>query len=273
MQAKTSNMPVGLDVSHHNGTIDWVKVKNSGIKFVYIKATEGASFVSPTLATNVKGCKAQNLPCGVYHFCRPTQNSAVDEANHFYYSIKNVLPDMGDLAPVLDLEAPTEAGATTGEFLTEWAKEFINQFMYLSGRSVTIYTGNWFVNQFDITGLEHLDLWIANYGQNPPPDCGNWTRWVAFQWTEKGLVSGITGNVDMNVATSIEELYGYKIVDTLTRVTTSDLNVRWGYSLDYSVREVIPAGTTVYIDKLNPLWAYSIEHGGWVSRKYLAMPQ
>jgi GH25 family lysozyme M1 (1,4-beta-N-acetylmuramidase) len=275
MQAKTSNMPLGIDVSHHNGAVDFVKVKNSGVKFVYVKATEGVSFTSPALSTLVKGAKAQGLPVGCYHFARPTQNSAVDEANYFYYTLKSVLPDMGDLAPVLDLEAPTDPSDSNGEFLVQWARDFINQFMYLSKRSVTVYTGNWYLDQFGITNLggTGLDLWLANYKLNPPPDSGGWTRWTIFQYTENGLVSGISGNVDLNVATSIDEMYGYKIVDTITRVTTSDLNVRWGYSTDYSVREVIPAGTIVHIDKLNTAFAYSIEHAGWVSRKYLTMPQ
>ena len=57
----------GIDVSHYQGTIDWAKVKASGVQFAYIKATQGASFVDPKLAENVEGAASVEIPIGLYH--------------------------------------------------------------------------------------------------------------------------------------------------------------------------------------------------------------
>ena len=56
----------GIDVSHYQGTIDWAKVKASGVQFAYIKATQGASFVDPKLAENVEGAASVEIPIGLY---------------------------------------------------------------------------------------------------------------------------------------------------------------------------------------------------------------
>ncbi|NEW06886.1 hypothetical protein GK047_12825 [Paenibacillus sp. SYP-B3998] len=211
MQNRTDTDIMGIDVSHHNGDIDWNAVKNSGVQFAYMKASEGDNFKDNKFETYVKEARAAGLPAGAYHFARPTDNAPQTEARHFLDTLKTGMPDYGDLMPVLDLEAPTEASQSNGEFISNWARSFISVIQQETGKQVLLYTGNWFVNQFDNlnNALKDIPLWIANYSNiQAPPDCGGWTRWLVWQYTEKGTVSGIEGHIDMNAATSLAALKG-----------------------------------------------------------------
>jgi GH25 family lysozyme M1 (1,4-beta-N-acetylmuramidase) len=70
----------GIDVSHWDGKIDWAQVKNAGVGFAYIKATEGTNFVDSQFAHNLAGAKDVGLPFGLYHFLRPDNNGAAQVA-------------------------------------------------------------------------------------------------------------------------------------------------------------------------------------------------
>ncbi len=99
----TSGYMEGIDVSHWQETIDWVKVAAAGKKFAFLKATESTDFLDNKYATNRSKAKANGIKVGAYHFARPgtNTNDAVNEANWF---IKNAAPISGELLPVLDLE-------------------------------------------------------------------------------------------------------------------------------------------------------------------------
>ena len=93
----------GIDVSHHQGAIDWSQVAGAGTRFAFAKATEGRSYVDPTYATNKAGAALSGVVFGAYHFARPddTANDAILEADHF---VDVALLEPGDLVPVLDIE-------------------------------------------------------------------------------------------------------------------------------------------------------------------------
>jgi len=113
---------VGIDVSHHQGAIDWTRVRAGGIGFAFIKATEGATFVDRTFAGHWSRARAAGLLRGAYHFftfCTPGR----DQAANF---IATVPVDDGALPPVVDLEfggncarepAPAELRAQLGDFV------------------------------------------------------------------------------------------------------------------------------------------------------------
>src|SRR3982751_3375048 len=73
----------GIDVSHWQGTINWASVAAAGKQFAFTKATEGTTYVDPTLATNTSGAKNAGLLTGVYHFAHPDTDTAASEAQHF----------------------------------------------------------------------------------------------------------------------------------------------------------------------------------------------
>jgi lysozyme len=209
----------GIDVSHWQGTIDWNAVKNDNIDFAYIKATEGRTYKDPMFVTNVRAAQKSGIPVGAYHFARPDNNptkvNAVDEARHFINTIKDIFNNgFGDIYPVLDLEVPpanNTLGITTN-CLLEWVQTFNDYFVKHTKTILMLYTATYFIKEYNnfycpISGnpLKKMPLWIAMYPQikgNPqyPPSIGGWADWTVWQYTNKGKVTGIKGNVDLNWA-------------------------------------------------------------------------
>lgn len=181
------------------------KAKADGYAFVYVKSTEGKSYVDPMFETNVKNANDVGLDIGAYHFARPDQDNAVDEANFFVTQIMKVNTT---LMPVLDLEAPSSTSVMSGAKIVDWARTFINTVQAATGRRVMLYTGNWFIDRFHLSGLSDIPLWDSVYSSTPPSDDGGWTEWTMWQYTDRGHVDGINGNVDLDVAVSLNALKG-----------------------------------------------------------------
>ena len=91
----------GIDVSHYQGNIDWKEVsKDASIKFVYIKATEGSTYIDPKFDNNIMGAIKQGLNVGVYHYFS-TKSSPEKQFKHF----KSVVSKYKfTLVPMLDIE-------------------------------------------------------------------------------------------------------------------------------------------------------------------------
>lgn len=91
LQNRTSGNTQGIDVSRYQGNIDWAKVKASGITFVFIKATEGRTYVDPNFEKNVTGALAAGMMVGTYHFFRgTTAEIAKAEAAHYANTLNKV---------------------------------------------------------------------------------------------------------------------------------------------------------------------------------------
>lgn len=193
----------GLDVSYWNGTtIDWIKVANAGYSFVYIKAGEGLSRIEPNALYQASGAKSAGLNIGYYFFAHPGESDDISEAN-FFNSILTNLPK-ADLLPVLDLEVNKMNYSM--QQMTEWCNSFYNQMLTFNKETI-LYTYTSFFNQF-IVGHKLLPtkLWIASYTDNIqlPIGINNYNLW---QFTQKGQIDGITGNVDLNKCPDINSLF------------------------------------------------------------------
>ncbi|WP_051633535.1 GH25 family lysozyme [Bacillus sp. UNC41MFS5] len=216
MPPATSANLKGIDVSHWQGTINWNQVKNSGIAFVYAKASEGTTYTDTMFSTNVQGARAAGLPIGAYHYARPSApynpDEAKAEAQYFVNVMKNGgMGDFGDIMPVLDLEEPAATGTLTSDEIASWARVFTDTVKSLTKRQVMVYTGAWFVQQYNDFGgkLSDLPVWIARYGITQPPAVGGWTQWTAWQYSDRGTIPGILGPVDLDYGpTSIDALKG-----------------------------------------------------------------
>jgi len=193
----------GIDVSHWQETIDWVKVAAAGKKFAFIKATESTDFLDNLYATNRSKAKANGIKVGAYHFARPGTNSndAVNEANWF---IKNAGPISGELLPVLDLE---QTGGLTDAQLEAWTQAFMDRVYTLTGVRGAIYVSPSFWsnnvgNSTKIAAAGYKVLWIAHWttGSAPTVPGSNWNGngWTFWQYTSSGSVNGISGRVDLN---------------------------------------------------------------------------
>ncbi|MDT3424840.1 GH25 family lysozyme M1 (1,4-beta-N-acetylmuramidase) [Paenibacillus forsythiae] len=196
----------GLDVSHHNGQIDWSRVADEGYHFVFIKASEGKKFRDNKFAGNLQGAREAGLLAGAYHFLNAvTPENARLEADNFASAIEEAggISQL-DMPPVMDYE--NNPGKLAPEEIREVARAFLDELEVLTGCRPMIYTGSYFSSNFD-SSFSDYKLWIAKYSSKPPQNIQAWNNWDIWQYTESGAIPGINGNVDLNYYNgSIEEL-------------------------------------------------------------------
>jgi len=189
------NTYYGIDVSHHQGQIDWKKVVSASaaseypLKFVFIKATEGASFNDPDYGTNIVNARNMGFTCGSYHFYNPKTSPAKQAA--FFLENLSLLP--GDLAPVVDVEVAGAKGGNLASDLIQFLYEVENK----TGVTPIIYTSAKFRDHhLSDPAFDRFPLWVAHYYVENPATKAEWKIW---QFTDKGRVPGISEATDMNV--------------------------------------------------------------------------
>lgn len=188
-----ANLLKGIDISHWQTVTSFKAVKEDGIDFVYFKATEGNTYLDPTAIPRYNDAKANGLLVGFYHFARfANMQDAVAEADFFISKVGGLAVD---LPFVLDLESD-DNGLSVAELSAE-AIAFCDRVASKTGKPVLIYTFPYFAkNQLD-KSVGKYGLWYANYAGDKA-DGVIWQDWVALQYTDKGRVNGISGNVDMD---------------------------------------------------------------------------
>lgn len=183
----------GIDVSHHQGDINWSEVKDwSGhaIKFVYIKATEGTTYRDPMYDKNFDGAKANGIPAGSYHYFRTT--SPVESQLENFISCIDV--DNQDLLPLVDIE---ELDNWEDEEFHKNLTNFLVSLEDRTGLKPVIYTVNSFYNRNLADKYTDYDFLIGRYGPNEPfmKDGHDWAVW---QFSESGRIKGIPKDVDID---------------------------------------------------------------------------
>ena len=179
------NALLGIDVSHYQGQIDWVKVAESGVKFAFIKATDGV-VGDPMAKTNADGARAAGVPFGLYHFWRPDKLEAAQFAN-FDDACEALKPD---LPAVLDIETGA-LSEDLQQFALEWlASQQPPTIVYVSPSYAQI-------NLTDPIWLSYL-LWTAHYTELPQPSTDKWKSWTFWQRQANGSVPGIEVPVDID---------------------------------------------------------------------------
>ncbi|MDG2431518.1 glycoside hydrolase family 25 protein [Flavobacterium sp.] len=185
---------VGIDVSEYQGTIDWTQVdtleSKYAIRFAFIRATVGMDRVDQAFEENWLGAKKNKLIRGAYHYYRPNENS-LQQAALF---IKTVHLHKGDLPPVLDIEKLSENQSMTRLKigLRRWLEAVETHYKM----KPIIYTGEKYYDDFLKEEFSDYLFWIANYNFYREKIEDDWLFW---QFTEKGTVPGIKGNVDINI--------------------------------------------------------------------------
>ena len=187
----------GIDISHYQGNIDWELLRNRGtidecpIRFVMIKATEGANRIDPKFEYNFNQAREYGFTRGAYHFYS-TQSSAKEQAEHF---IRHVQLLKGDLPPVLDVEKkPKElSDAQFKSSVLEWLNRVeahyqVKPILYTYYRFKMDYLNDTIFNQYP--------YWIAHYYVDSVTYPGPWKFW---QHTDVGRLPGIKGDVDFNI--------------------------------------------------------------------------
>jgi GH25 family lysozyme M1 (1,4-beta-N-acetylmuramidase) len=211
----------GIDVSYWNAGIDWPKVRATGQRFIFAKATEGDFYADPTFDDNWRGAKTAGLLRGAYHFFRCNVD-AKKQANKFIDYVKS-MQDNGELPPVLDLERNDGQGR---EKVIARAKTWLDLVEAAFNRKPIIYSRAYFLQDFfsEAGGgppgwAKNYPLWLAQYpnvyveGTQPTLPRG-WFKWNFWQYSQTGRVNGINAKVDMNVFNgTLEALYKFSGVD------------------------------------------------------------
>ena len=188
----------GIDVSKYQGDIDWAQVKASGVKFAYIKATEGGDHIDAKFQQNWNGAKAAGLPRGAYHFvywCRPWH----EEMRHF---IQTVPKEPDALPPVLDVEATPESKKCKrrlerGPAVAEM-REMLRAMERHYGKKPVIYsTVDFYEAILHPSELEDYPIWIRSTKYSPHVKYGS-RNWHFWQFQSDAQIPGIVGNVDRN---------------------------------------------------------------------------
>ena len=176
---------MGIDVSHWDGNISWVRLKQSGVQFAYIKATEGSEYVDPNFTRNWIGASDAGVIRGAYHFFAPNDDPIL-QAEHFLRTVSN---NGNDLVPVLDIEVAERLDP---------AKLRTNILLWLQtvekklGVKPIIYTDNGFWEAHVRGNFASYDLWIADWQAKTSPILpAGWSDWVFWQYSVKGRVDGI----------------------------------------------------------------------------------
>lgn len=235
----------GIDISMHNGSINFNSVKNNGIEAIIIKATEGVDYIDPNFETYYSQSHNMGFHIGFYHFMSEKTNPT-KQAEDFYNSING---KEYDIIPVLDIEI-NKYNRSRKE-ISDRCIEFLTRFKELSGIDCVIYTGGFFGRDLLDDRVKQYKGWIAHYGVSSPMDTG--FQVVGHQYTETGKVSGISGDCDMNnfnegillrsEGISEPKSESYEFFSNKTRYLQSVLGIPsdniWGPITDEAARNVI----------------------------------
>lgn len=190
-----------IDISFYQGDVDFEKVKKE-VDGVIIRAGYGQNNIDKKFVRNITECNRLGIPCGVYWFSYAyTEEMARKEAQ---YCLEAIKPYRVELPVCFDFEYDSvdyakRKGVTVGKALaTKLVHAFCGEIEKAKYYAMNYTNPAYLAQYFDDTTLKY-DLWLAQWPTNPNPEkppreCGIW------QYTSKGAVSGIVGNVDMDAA-------------------------------------------------------------------------
>ena len=194
----TSSGTFGIDVSKWNGNIDWNSVKASGASYAIIRcgyrgSSTGALITDPKFAANISGANAAGLKVGVYFFTQAVnEKEAVEEASMVLDLVKKY-----KISYPIFLDVESSGGRADGidkATRTAVCKAFCATIQN-SGYTAGVYANKtWFTSKIDAGALGSYKIWLAQYAAAPSYS-GRYNLW---QYSSKGSVPGIKGNVDMN---------------------------------------------------------------------------
>ncbi len=174
------------------GTVDWTKVKASGMAFAFARLSDG-SFLDTEFDANWNGIKAAGMVRGAYQMFEPGEDPTA-QANIVIQKVAMLQP--GDLPVVLDMEITGGQSAAT---IVANAQTWIAKVQAGTGRIPMIYTAPGFWNaDVGSTAFSANPLWAANWGVTCPSLAEGWANWAFWQFSDSGTVSGIPATVDLD---------------------------------------------------------------------------
>jgi GH25 family lysozyme M1 (1,4-beta-N-acetylmuramidase) len=180
----------GIDVSAHQGTVDWKSWWDKGSRFAYVKATEGTNYTNPSFAAQYGGSLDAGMKHGAYHFALPDRSSGAEQANYFVDHGGGWTPDGRTLPGALDIEYNPYGGTCYGldpAAMGNWIKDFSQAYQRRTGRQPAIYTStNWW-KQCVSGNFGENPLWVARYADNVGEIPAGWGFHTIWQYTSSPL--------------------------------------------------------------------------------------
>lgn len=180
----------GIDISGHTGKIDFLKISQQKIDFIYIKATEGKTFVDRNFEQNYLNSRLSIIPVGFYHFFLFNRDGKA-QAENFLNSIrgkKTLLP------LVVDVEEWGNASIKSREKVINELHTFIRLVELKTGKRLMIYANESSYEKYIMDNFERNELWICSFNINPDID----KKWTFWQHSHQGKYEGANGKVDIN---------------------------------------------------------------------------
>jgi GH25 family lysozyme M1 (1,4-beta-N-acetylmuramidase) len=271
----------GIDISSHNAEPTWSALKSSGISFVGIKAAEGDYYVNepsqtgntgPGYSAEATAATAAGLDVMPYTFANPYQGdgtsahpsngSGTCQADYAWQEIGSgytssttsslMLPVVLDIEPDPYTSTETNSNECYGQSpagLVSWIQQFLTEMKTLSGKTPIIYTDSsfWSTCTGNYGGFSSTyPLWLADYGPASPPAVAGWSSPTFWQYTSTGTVTGVSGNVDLDYLTPLQQ--SSTVGTPVTPVQVNDLAALAspGQSVTYSVPSGdLPPGLTL----------------------------
>ena len=184
----------GLDVSHHQGIIDWPAVAEQGFRFAMIKATEGGDFKDPRFKENWANARAAGLAVGGYHFytfCRPVEDQAAN-------LLLTVPIETSSFPPTLDLEFGGNCSKrpTRAQFFSD-LQVITKKIVSAYGSAPILYVTREFFDEYIAGSDLEAPIWIRDVFFRPRLDMAR--PWIFWQFANRGRVRGIEVPVELNV--------------------------------------------------------------------------
>lgn len=199
----------GIDVSHHQGNINWKKVKEGGISFAMVKASQGSKlseagsrpFIDEKFYANIKSAAENGIFCGAYHFLTGVTLSEVAAEAEFFTGAASAVRELLTFPCAVDIEDNRYTKLTKKEN-TALIRRFCGR-VREGMLTPMLYTNlNFSRNYLDMKPLCDIDVWFARYyavrSPLPKPVLAG-SNITIFQWNDIGRADGVEGGVDQNV--------------------------------------------------------------------------
>ena len=198
----------GIDVSSHQGDVDWPHWWSQGVRFAYVKATEGTGYINPKYDQQYDGSYQVGMVRGAYHFALPDRSDGAAQANYFVDHGGGWSADGRTLPGALDVEynpyGDDKCYGLTSEAMVAWVRQFSETYRNRTGRFPTIYTStSWWdmctgrLGDFTATN----PLWVARYAESVGPLPHRWSAHAIWQHSSTPIDQNLfNGTLDDLVA-------------------------------------------------------------------------
>ena len=163
----------GIDVSHWQGDIDFSAVKRDGISVVYMKSSEGKSFIDPDFEKNYSNAKSNGLKVGFYHYVTAKSVEVAKEQAIFFARV--IAGKSPDCKLAMDFE---DFGNLSINEINAISKAFLETLEKETGAQALIYSNAYSAKNIFSEDLTKYPLWVANYNVSSPSGNGKWDTWV-----------------------------------------------------------------------------------------------